>query len=187
MVSFSPRNLSIYFWICFDFGLVDASWILWQGVSQTQGASFDVPILGFLSTRTNPWEAGCCHPYGATHSAIYPTLVESVATGEPEVEFFVSGIFDTGPGSISWSQCCQAHHQLCYFWDEVAQKRFCALLCLNWSCISSQPLSEANRHVADLDPWAGTQRHGWKSATKGTGLPGMGEIRLYMMLRPFRN
>lgn len=55
---------------------------------QTQGASLDVPILGFLSTRTNPWEGGCCHPYGATHNAIYPPLVESVATSEPEVEFF---------------------------------------------------------------------------------------------------
>lgn len=82
---------------------------------QTQGASFDVPILGFLSTRTNRWEAGCCHPYGATHNVIYPPQVESVATGEAEVEFFVSGIFDTGLGSISWRQHCQAHHQLCYF------------------------------------------------------------------------
>lgn len=154
---------------------------------QTQGASFSVPILGFLSTRINSWEAGCSHSYGATHNAIFPPLVESVATGEPEEELFVSGIFDTGLGSISWRQHCQAHHQLCYFWDEVAQKRSCALLCLNWSCISSQPLSGENRHVADFDPWAGTQRHGWKCVTKGTGLPGMGEIRLHERLRPFRN
>lgn len=47
-----------------------------------------MPILGFLSTRTNPWEAGCCHSYGATHTAIYPPLVELVAIGETEVEFF---------------------------------------------------------------------------------------------------
>lgn len=72
-----------------------------HSIAQTWGAYFDVPILCFLSTRTSPWEAGCCHPYGPTHSAIYPPLVELVATGEPEVEFFVSGIFDTGPGSIS--------------------------------------------------------------------------------------
>lgn len=129
---FSPGNLSIHFWIHVNFGLVDAACILWQGVPQhTHRLEEQLPSV---------CPSGACYPLGLTlgkwaaatpmepstqSPAIYPPPVDSVATGEPEVGVFVSGIFDTGPGSmfsVSWRQHCQAHHQQCYFWAEVSQR-----------------------------------------------------------------
>lgn len=107
MVAFSPGNLPIHFLIPVNFGLVDAACILWQGVPQhTHRLKEQLPSVCLfwacypLGLTLGKWAAATPMDPPTQSPAIYPPPVDSVATGEPEIGGFVSGILDAGPGSM---------------------------------------------------------------------------------------